>query len=127
MPPSPIEDAVVGDSLVINCIATTHVAVNVNLLKFYWMEGGDNITNNDRITIQPTVYLDTVYVSSLQFDYLVVNDEGNYTCNVEFFDFTMSVTVTMDQPDCKCNVFVFLHMYDYAYIHNYITLLELTF
>ena len=109
MPPSPIQDAVVGDSQVIDCIATTHVAVNVNLLNFYWMEGGDNITDSGRIIIQPTVSMDNVYVSSLQFDYLVVNDEGNYTCTVEFFDSIVSVTVAMDRPDCKCNVFVFLH------------------
>ena len=116
MPLSPIQDAVVGDRQVIDCIATTHVAVDISLLNFYWMEGGDNITNStsDRITVRPTTSMGNVYVSSLQFDYLVVSDEGNYTCNVEFFGSSLSATVAMDRPDCKCHALVFMHMYEYA-------------
>ena len=90
--------------------------MDISLLNFYWMEGGDNITNNisDRITVRPTTSMGNVYVSSLQFDYLVVSDEGNYTCNVEFFGSSLSDTVAMDRPDCKCHALVFMHMYEYA-------------
>lgn len=97
-----------GDSLVIECMATTHVAVNVSLLNFYWMEPGeDNIMNSgsNRIAIQSTTAQGNTYVSRLQFDYLVVTDEGDYNCTVEFFDAVESVIVHMDRPDCECNVF----------------------
>ena len=112
MPPSPIQDGVVGNRQVIDCMATTHVAVDVSLLNFYWMGPGGNITNSDRITIQPTDPMNNMYVSSLQFDYLLVIDEGNYACNVQFFDAIRSATVFMERPDCECNVFVIV-LYDF--------------
>ena len=102
-PRSPIQETIVGDPLVIDCIATTPVAVDVNLLNFTWINpGGDIITNNSRITIHPTIGITNMYVSSLQFDHLIISDGGTYMCNVRFFDVLGSLSVEMDSPDCEC-------------------------
>ena len=103
LPPSPIEETVVGDPLVIDCIATTPVAVDVNLLNFTWNNpGGDIITNDSRINIHPTISMENMYVSSLQFHHLIISDGGTYTCNVRFFNVTGSLSVIMEPPDCEC-------------------------
>ena len=103
LPRSPIQETVVGDSLVIDCIATTPVAVDVNLLNFTWNSpGGGIIINDSRITIHQTIPMANMYVSSLQFDHLLINDGGNYTCNVRFFNVTGSLSVVMEPPDCEC-------------------------
>lgn len=109
VPPSPIEDAIVGNRQVINCTATTPVAVDVNLLSFVWVgPGGDNITNSTRISVHPTISMGNMYVSSLQFDYLLVSDGGSYTCIVEFFTVTAQSIVVMEEPDCECVIFCML-------------------
>ena len=103
LPPSPIQETVVGDPLVIDCIATTPVAVDVNLLNFTWISpGGDMITNDSRITIHSTIAIANMYVRSLQFNHLIISDGGTYMCNVRFFDVIGSLSVVMDPPDCEC-------------------------
>ena len=48
-----------------------------------WMgPGGDTITNDSRVTINPTTSSGNTYTSSIQFTYLMDGDEGTYTCNV---------------------------------------------
>ena len=111
MPPSPIQDTVVGDRLVIYCITTTPVAVDVSLLDFNWIGPGGMITDNSRITISPIMSMNNTYISSLQFAYLIFSDGGSYTCNVEFFNVLGSGVIVMDNPDCKCLAFcMYIHM-----------------
>ena len=103
LPPSPIQDTVVGDPQVIDCIATTLVTVDVNLLNFTWISpGGNTITNSSRITIHPTIAIENMYISSLQFDHLIIGDGGDYICRVTFFNVIEPRLVTMEEPDCEC-------------------------
>jgi len=101
-PPSPIQGTVVGDSQFIDCIATVPVPVDVNLLTFTWINPQRvAITNDSRITIHPTISIENMYVSSLQFAHLLISDGGTYTCNVEFFNVTGMVSVVLEDPDCE--------------------------
>lgn len=103
MPPSPIQDTIVGDPLIIDCIATTPVAVDVIFLSFSWTgPGGNSITSNSRMNIIPTTSMDNMYTSSLQFVGLIEADGGNYICNVEFFGVIGSNSVELEPPDCEC-------------------------
>ncbi|XP_065915772.1 hemicentin-1-like [Dysidea avara] len=58
-----------------------------------WMgPGGDNITNDSRVTISPTSGSGNGnnYTSSLQFMYLMEGDEGTYECNVMILETNQS-------------------------------------
>ena len=103
-PPGPIEDTTVGDSQTISCIANKTVMVNADLLMFAWTgpQGRITNTNNDRVTIQPTIAaMNNVYISTLEFDYLIESDSGNYTCNVTFFTVYGFSSVEIEFPDCE--------------------------
>ena len=102
-PPSPITGTTVGESLSINCMATTTTAVQADLLMFDWTGpgGGGAITNNDRMTIQPTTSVGNVYTSTLQFDYLTETDGGIYSCTVHLFNVNGSISVEIESPDCE--------------------------
>ena len=43
--------------------------------------GGNIVTNNSRVTINPLKCNNINCTSSLQFTYLMEGDEGMYTCN----------------------------------------------
>ena len=102
MPPSPIQETVVGNELVIDCTTITPVAVSLSLLDFTWNgPGGNMIVNDSRVTISPTISVGNMYNSTLRFDYLIPTDGGNYTCNVQFFTVNGSSIVTVEDPDCK--------------------------
>ena len=57
--------------------------------------GGEFITNDSRVTISPTTSSGKNYTSSLQFTYLMVGDEGNYTCNVMIIQASNSVSLRL--------------------------------
>jgi len=73
----------VGNPQMIQCTVSTVDGVELSSVMINWMgPGGDTITNNSRVTINPTTINDTNLVSILNFEYLMERDEGMYTCNV---------------------------------------------
>ena len=48
------------------------------------------ITNDNRLTITPTISNGTSHTSTLQFSYLSENDEGEYSCNLVMFGTKLS-------------------------------------
>ena len=100
-PPSPITGTTVGESLSINCMATTTTVVQADLLMFDWTGPGGAITSNDRMTIQPITSVGNVYTSTLQFDCLTETDGGNYSCTVHLFNVNGSISVEIESPDCE--------------------------
>ena len=91
MTPSTIQGAMVGSSLIIECLAMTNVTVSVDSVEVDWIApNGSSIVNNSRLTITPTDAQNSNYTSMLQFDYLMEGDEGNYTCNVTTSIFNVS-------------------------------------
>ena len=80
--PDSVQGAMVGSRQDIQCIVSTVDGVELSSVIISWMEpGGESITN-DRVIISPTTSSDSNYTSSLQFTYLMEEDEGMYTCNV---------------------------------------------
>ena len=73
----------VGSPQDIQCIVSTVSGVELSSVMISWMgPGGESITNDSRVTISPTISSGNNYTSSLQFTYLMEEDEGMYTCNV---------------------------------------------
>ena len=103
-PPGPIEDATVGVPEEFTCMATTTMMVRSDLLTFMWIKQGEGvITSNGRVTIQPATSVNNMYMSVLQFDYLIESDGGIYTCNVTFLTVNRSSSVVIEPPDCEYN------------------------
>jgi len=62
---------------------STVSGVEFSSVMISWMKsGGDTITNDSRVTINPTTSSGNTYTSSIQFAYLMEVDEGIYICNV---------------------------------------------
>ena len=73
----------VGSPQDIQCIVSTVSGVQLSSVMISWMgPGREFITNDSRVTISPTTSSGNNYISSLQFTYLMEEDEGIYTCNV---------------------------------------------
>ena len=71
-----------GSPQVINCTVSTISGVESSSVMISWMGPGGNITNDSRVTINPTTSSGNDYISSLRFTYLMERDRGIYTCNV---------------------------------------------
>ena len=81
-PSGPIQGAMVGSPQDIQCTVSTISGVDLSAVMISWMgPGGDTIRNDSRVTISPTSGSGNIYTSSLQFMYLMEQDEGTYQCN----------------------------------------------
>ena len=88
--------AMVGSPQDIQCIVSTVSGVESSSVMISWMgPGGESITNDSRVTINPTTSNGNNYTSSLQFTYLMEGDEGMYTCNVMILETNWSNTKEM--------------------------------
>ena len=81
--PDSIQGAMVGDLRMIQCTVSGGGGLNIDAVMISWGgPGGDTITNDSRVTINPTTSSGNTYTSSIQFTYLMEGDEGTYMCNV---------------------------------------------
>ena len=122
-PSGPIQGAIVGSPQDIQCTVSTVSGVELNSVKISWMgPGGDTITNDSRVTINPTSGSGNNYTSSLQFMYLMEGDEGTYECNVMILETNESSLVYVDKLTGKhCSVYIiFIPILVYFLINNYI-------
>ena len=94
---------VIGSPQVINCTVSTFNEVNTSSVIIRWMGPGGNINaTNGRVSIEPvTDDGNNMYTSSLQFDYLIKGDEGNYTCNVTIDDTNESQSLELQSLTSK--------------------------
>ena len=85
----------VGRTEDIVCTVSGISGVEPSAFMISWLGPGGNIITNDtdsRLFIIPTTFSGNTYISRLMFEYLVEDDEGNYTCNVTILnDSTSSV------------------------------------
>ena len=96
-PSGPIQGAMVGSPQDIQCTVSTVSGVEFSSVMIIWMgPGGDTITNDSRVTINPTSVSGNNYTSSLQFMYLMEGDEGIYECNVMILE-----TTTLDDTELR--------------------------
>ena len=91
----------VGSPQVINCTVSTVNGVESSSVMISWMGPGGVIINDSRVTISPTTSSDNIYISSLQFTYLMEGDEGTYTCNVMILETIGSQSVELQSLTSK--------------------------
>ena len=75
-----------GSPQMIQCRVSTVSGVDLNSVMISWMGPGGNVTNNSRVTINPTTVNDSDFISILDFMYLMEGDEGNYMCSVTILE-----------------------------------------
>ena len=91
-----MQGAMVGSPQVINCTVSTVSGVESSLVMISWMRpGGGSIVNDSRVTISPTTSSGNNYTSSLQFTYLMEEDEGMYTCNVMILETSEAALINL--------------------------------
>ena len=96
IPSGPIQGAMVGSPQDVQCTVNTVSGVEFSSVMISWMgPGGDTITNNSRVTINPTIGSGNNYTSSLQFMYLMERDEGTYECNVMILETNRSISTEL--------------------------------
>ena len=106
-PSGPIQRAMVGNPQVIECRVKTVRGVESNSLMISWMgPGGDTVTNDSRVTINPTRSNDNYYTSSLQFTYLMEGDNGTYTCNVMILETNDTASVVLEALTSECSTYI---------------------
>ena len=76
------------------CSVTITSAVDPNSVELTWTNSDSIITADNRITISPITVTENpssfTYTTTIQFAYLIEEDEKNYTCNVTLGDMRKS-------------------------------------
>jgi len=86
----------VGNPQMIECTVNTVSGVESSSVMISWMgPGGDTITNDSRVTINPTSSNGNNYTSSIQFTYLMEGDNGTYVCNVSILTTSESESIML--------------------------------
>ena len=105
----PSVQGVIGNPQNIQCIVSTVSGVELSSVMINWMgPGGESITNNSRVTINPTTSSGNNYTSNLQFTYLMEGDEGMYTCYVRILNTNSSNTVEIENLNGMCSYIRFI-------------------
>ena len=87
----------VGSPQIIQCTVSTVSGVESSSVMISWMgPGGDTITSDSRVTINPTTSSGNDYTSAIQFTYLMEGDAGNYTCLVMILETSGSASVRLE-------------------------------
>ena len=81
------------------CSVTITSAIDPNSVELTWTNNDSIITTDNRVTITPTNITENpssfTYTTTIQFDYLMEEDEGDYTCNVTVDDMMESNSITL--------------------------------
>ena len=111
----------VGSPQVINCTVSTVSGVESSSVMISWMGPGGNIdTTNGRVSIgSVTAGGNNMYTRSLQFTYLMEEDEGMYTCNVMILEASGSQSIELQSLTSKLlltHYVLHLHLHTHIYI-----------
>jgi len=107
-PSGPIQGAMVGSPQDIQCTVSTVDGVEFSSVMISWTgPGGDAITTDSRMTIGATTASGNDYSSTLQFAYLMEEDEGMYTCSMMILDATALQTVEIQSLTGKYTSLIF--------------------
>ena len=85
------------------CIIETTSELESSSVSSFWIGPNGVVTNDDRLTINVTVNKN-IYITILHFDYLLENDEGNYTCSVTISNHTMLLSTTLNNLISKLKI-----------------------
>ena len=95
--PDPVQGTMVGSPQLLNCTVSTVIGVDPSIVMISWLgPGGSPITSNTRITIDQTTSGNDEYTSSLEFTYLMEDDQGSYTCNVTILETSVLGSVQLE-------------------------------
>ena len=109
-PSGPIQGAMVGSPQDIQCTVSTVKGVELSSVLISWMgPGGDTITNDNRVFVTPPSGINGSYTSTLQFKYLLEEDEGTYVCNVMILETNASKSVELVSDYGKCSLYYHIH------------------
>ena len=101
-PSGPVEGAMVGNPLMLECLVSTVSGVELSSVMISWIgPGGDTIRNDSRVTISSTNSSGNNYTSSIQLTYLMEGDNGTYTCNVSILDTIRSTSIVLEELTSK--------------------------
>ena len=91
----------VGDPQEFHCIAEVEFnGVEPNSVSFEWFGPKENsVTTDSRVMISPTITSTYTFSSTLQFSYLMEEDEGTYTCSVMILRNTKSDSIDLRELD----------------------------
>ena len=68
------------------CSVTITSAIDPDSVQLTWLNSDNIVTSDNRITVTPTNITSNAfsftYTTILQFAYLMLGDEGNYTCDL---------------------------------------------
>ena len=100
----------VGMSVDIVCTVNTVSGVESSSVMISWTvsgggSGGGPIINDSRVSISPTTSSGNNYISSVQFTYLMEEDDGTYTCNVMILETSGSSSYTLPSLISKSALF----------------------
>ena len=109
-PSGPIQGAMVGRPQMIQCTVSTVSGVESSSVMISWMGPGGNVTNNSRVTINPTTVNDSDFISILYFMYLMEGDEGSYTCSVTILETNEEQSVMLGM--LTGTVYMYIHILD---------------
>ena len=109
-----------GSPQVINCTVSTVSGVESSLVIISWMGPGGAITNDSRVTISPTTFDGSYYISSLSFEYLVEEDEGTYICSVTILDTRKSESIAMSLT----SALILTHITEISYVRDLTVILR---
>ena len=85
-----MQNSMLGSPQAVSCIVNTVSGVELDSVMISWMGTTVTISNNIRISISPINSSgNSVFNSTLQFTYLVREDEDNYTCSVTILETTV--------------------------------------
>ena len=122
-PLTPLEDAMVGDHLQINCIVTTISGVERDDVIIVWSgppgegsaEGPINSVLGGRVTFPSEVTNGggNNFTSALNISYVMEGDEGTYTCDVMILNATGTDSVEIGNLPSQ---FVVYYYYDILYV-----------
>ena len=101
-----------GSPQMIQCTVNAVNGVESNLVMISWMgPGGDTITNDVRLTINPATSIGNHHTSSIQFTYLMEGDEGTYMCNVMILETSGSASTVLGELIGKPYIFISACLY----------------
>ena len=110
-----------GSPQVINCTVSAVSGVESSSVMISWIgPGGESFTNDSRVIISPITSSGNTYTSSLQFSYLIEEDEGRYTCNVMILETSGSQSVELQSLSGKLlsSLLLTYIKYSYTYVAN---------
>ena len=99
--PSGVMQARVGEMQDIICSVSTAFETDTSEITLTWVGPEGVIIEDDRVSIVPTFSDGNTFTTILQFDYLMEDDEGVYTCDIMIGENVETLSVELQNINSK--------------------------